>query len=111
MVLVIIIVSLVVVGLVAWFLWGASGNTVVKPPHFKEPIALGRYRVVAFDEMGGAELSRVIGDFDSFEEAQAEASRNRADSVLQGGKKGNPTKFFIYDSKEIFVGDWTGRRS
>ncbi|MFA6004005.1 MAG: hypothetical protein WC881_08045 [Elusimicrobiota bacterium] len=81
-----------------------------KPAHFRIPIRPGCFRLVACDEMGGAELNRVVDDFSSFEEAAAEAVRERADSELLAGRRGNPTKFLIYDHSETFVGDWTGRR-
>jgi hypothetical protein len=109
--MVIIAVAVVVVAIVFWFVWCASSNVAQKPPQFRDPIPAGQYRLVACDDMGGSEINRVIGDFPNFEAAQQEAAKGRKDSELQVGSKGSPTKFLIYDDRETFVGDWTGRKS
>jgi hypothetical protein len=105
------IVAAVVAAVVIWFLWCANAGDAQKPQQFRDPIPAGQYRLVACDDMGGSEINRVVGDFQSFEAAQQEAAKARKDSELQVGSKGRPTKFLIYDDKEIFVGDWTGRKS
>ena len=108
---VIIAVAVVLVAVVGWFVWCASQSSAQKPSHLRDPIPAGGFRVVAYDEMGGSDISRVVGDFPSFEAAQEEAAKGRKDSELQVGSKGSPTKFLIYDDRETFVGDWTGRKS
>jgi len=97
--------------IVVWFAWCTSNRDAEKPPQFRDPIPAGMYRLVAYDELGFSELNRVVGDFPSFEAAREEAANGRKDSELRVGSKGTPTKFLIYDDKEIFVGDWTGRKS
>ncbi|MBI5240898.1 MAG: hypothetical protein HY926_10535 [Elusimicrobia bacterium] len=111
MTIVLIVAGVAAVSVLAWFVWCASRSAAKKPAQFREPIASGHYRLVASDEVGGAELSRVVGDFPTFETAHKEAVKARADSELQVGSKGVPTKFLIYDEQEAFVGDWTGRKS
>ncbi len=107
----IIVGAVIVVAVIAWFVWCASRSAADKPVQFREPIPPGHYRVVAYDELSGSDLTRVVGDFPSFEAAQQEAAKGRQDSELQVGSKGTPTKFLIYDAQETFVGDWTGRKS
>ena len=103
--------AMVVVAVIIWFTWCASNSSAQKPPQFRDPIPPGQYRLIACDELGGTEINRVVGDFPNFDAAQQEAVRGRKDSELQVGSKGIPTKFLIYDDREIFVGDWTGRKS
>jgi hypothetical protein len=107
----IIVAAAVAAIVVAWFAWCASRSEVQKPAQFREPVPAGHYRLVAFDELSGSDLTRVVGDFPSFEAAHQEAAKGRQDSELQVGSKGTPTKFLIYDDQETFVGDWTGRKS
>lgn len=101
------IIALVVVVIVLYKVL-SGGKTYEKPAHFRDPIAPGGFRLVAVDEMGGAELARSLGDFRSFEDAHKEAVTARQDSELQVGHKGQPTKFFIYNHAEELVGDWKG---
>lgn len=89
----------------------SGGKTFEKPAHFRDAIAAGSFRLVAVDEMGGAELARSLGDFGSFEAARKEAAAARADSELKVGHKGQPTKFFIYNHAEELVGDWNGPKA
>jgi hypothetical protein len=105
------VVGVVIVVVVIWFAWCASRSSTQKPPQFRDPIPPGQYRLIACDELGGTEINRVVGDFPNFDAAQQEAVRGRKDSELQVGSKGIPTKFLIYDDREIFVGDWNGRKS
>ena len=107
----IVAAAVVAVAVLVWFAWCASGSAAQKPPQFRDPIPAGQYRLVACDDMGGSEINRVVGDFPNFEAARQEAARGRKDSELQVGSKGSPTKFLIYNDREIFVGDWTGRKS
>jgi hypothetical protein len=107
----VIVVAVVVAAVVIWFVWCACTNRAEKPQQFRAPIPAGQFRLVACDDMGASEINRAVGDFPSFEAAQKEAAKARQDSELQVGSKGQPTKFLIYDDKEIFVGDWTGRKS
>jgi hypothetical protein len=106
-----LIIAATVAAVVIWFVRCSKASVAEKPSHFRDPIAAGQYRLIACDDMGGSEINRVIGDFPSFETAQQEAAKGRQDSELQVGSKGRPTKFLIYDDKEAFVGDWTGRKS
>ena len=105
------VIAAVVAAVVIWFVWCAGDRNAQKPPQFREPIAAGHYRLVACDEIGGSEINRAVADFPSFETALKEAVRARQDSELQAGSKGHPSKFFIYNDQEAFVGDWTGRKS
>lgn len=106
-------VALVVVAFLAFFIYRTATHPAVpKPSHFREPVPAGCFRVVGHDEFdGGAELTNVVGDFATLDEAVKEAAAARARAEFVEGAKGRPTKFFIYDDKENFVCDWKGPRS
>lgn len=105
------VIAVLLLGIAAYKVLTSGAKVLEKPPHFREPIAAGCFRLIAVDEVGGAELARAVGDHPSFEEAFKQAAAERADSELRVGHKGQPTKFFIYDHAEELVGDWKGRKT
>lgn len=107
-----VIVALVVVGLIVFFATRDGKALNEKPSHFRSPIAPGQYRVVGLDELpGGGEVSDVVGDYASLDEAVKEAASARQFSELKVGSKGQPTKFLIFNHEEKFICDWKGLKA
>ena len=99
----ILLIAVVLVGAaVAWFVTCSRQGELQKPSYFRDPIPPGYFRVVGVDEVGGAELYHVVGDFLSFEEAQEAARQARQEAEERAGKVGVklvfPIFFFILPS-------------
>src|SRR5689334_22977708 len=82
-----------------------------KPVEFRDPISRGYFRVVALDDIGGANLTQAVKDFPTFSEAQAFALQLRKESEFKSGRTGSPTRYLIFDDSEKYVGDWKGPAS